>query len=91
LANPKDTTADQLKKDLQEIPLGGAAGDYVELVGPAGAEPRESILAVMADVAGSTWFFKLKSDADWSQQQREHFLEFVRSVTVSSKDGAADD
>lgn len=81
-----DTTAEQLAKDLQEIPLGTVTGDYVELAGPADAKPRESILAVMADMAGSTWFFKLKGDADLAERERERFQAFVRSVKFSSKE-----
>ncbi len=87
-----DTTAEQLDKELQKIPLATATGDYVQLVGPADATPRESILAVLTDVSGSTWFFKLKGDADLAEQQRERFQTFVRSVKFSgTKDGAADD
>jgi hypothetical protein len=87
-----DTTAEQLDKELQKVPLATATGDYVQLVGPADATPRESIDAVLADVSGSTWFFKMKGDANLAEQQRERFQTFVRSVEFSGTgDGAADD
>ncbi len=87
-----DTTAEQLDEEIQKIPLATATGDYVQLVGPADATPRETILAVLAEVSGNTWFFKLKGDADLAEQQRERFQAFVRSVNFSgTKDGAADD
>lgn len=81
-----DTTVQQLAKDLHKISLGKTTGDYVELVGPADAKPRESILAVMADIADSTWFFKLKGDANLAERERERFQNFVRSVKFSSKE-----
>jgi hypothetical protein len=75
-----DTTAQQLAQDLQKIPMGSAIGDYVELVGPDDASPRQAILGVLTDVEGSTWFFKLMGEADLAMRERERFQAFVRSV-----------
>jgi len=84
-----NTTATQLAKDLQKIPLAQTTGDYVELVGSAETEPRESILVVLADLGENTWFFKLKGDADLAEQQRENFQDFVRSVRITTSDKAS--
>ncbi len=75
-----DITAEQLAEDLRKIPVAEADGDYVELMGPAEQQPREAILAVLSDVAGSTWFFKLKGDADLAMRERERFQAFAQSV-----------
>jgi hypothetical protein len=86
-----DTTAQQLAKDLQKIQMVSATGDYVELVGPAEAAPRQAILAVLTDVAGSTWFIKLMGDAELAMGERERFQAFVRSVKFSPKIVGASD
>jgi len=75
-----DTTADQLANDIQKISLASASGDYVKLVGP-----EEAILAVLADFQGTTWFFKLKGNADLAEQERERFEAFVQSVKFSAE------
>ncbi len=85
-----DTTAQQLAQDLQKIPMGSVTGDYVELVGPADASPRQAILGVLTDVADSTWFFKLMGDAELAERERERFEVFVQSVTFPLNQEGAD-
>jgi hypothetical protein len=88
----KDTTAQQLAKDLKKIPMASATGDFVELVGPAEATSRQAILAVLTDVEGSTWFFKLMGEADLAVRERERFLAFVQSVKFPlNVDGSNDE
>ena len=87
-----DTTAQQLAKDLQKIQMVSATGDYVELMGPADAAPRQAILAVLTDVAGSTWFFKMMGEAELAMRERERFQAFVQSVKFPlNVDGANDE
>ncbi len=77
------TTAAQLASDLQQLAVAGTDGDYIELVGPPDTGSPQAIMAVLADVAGSTWFFKLMGDADLAAQERERFRAFVQSVNFS--------
>ncbi len=85
-----DTTAEQLASDLQDIRLAETTGDYVELFGPEQATPREAILVALVDVAGKTWFFKLKGDAELAARERMRFQSLIRSAKFSSnQDGAA--
>jgi hypothetical protein len=80
-------TAAQLDGEIQKLALTETTADYVELTGPADAEPRESILAVLADIGPATWFFKLKGEASLAAEQRENFQAFVRSVRFGKKEG----
>jgi hypothetical protein len=81
-----DISQDDLSLVLKKIKLGKLAGDYVELVGPKDAHPRESILAVMVAHEGRTWFFKLKGDSDLVMREQEQFESFVRSVSLQANE-----
>jgi hypothetical protein len=78
-----DITSDQLAGDLVEIPLADTRGDYIELFGPADSVPRQAILATLVDVAGNTWFFKLKGPAELAERERDRFRAFVQSAKFS--------
>lgn len=74
--------AAELAKDLKEVRLGNAAGKQVELESPAGAEPRQALLGVIAEHGGRAWFIKLMGDAELAEREKPRFAEFVRSIEL---------
>jgi hypothetical protein len=82
-----EITEEQLRKDLQPIPVSGASGHYVDLLGPEG-EHRERILGVILPFKGYTWFFKMRGPADLVGDQRASFEAFVKSVQFDGGAGA---
>jgi hypothetical protein len=81
-----EITQADLEKALQPRPAGGVDGQYLELVGPEGAKPREAMLVVLAFKNGKSWLFRLKGDADLALREKERFLGFVKSFKLSSAD-----
>jgi hypothetical protein len=81
-------TQEQLQADAKKIPVGDVTGDYIELVGPADANPSEAILGVVAVRDGTTWFIKLKGDAPLAEREKQNFEAFVKSIKFSNADGA---
>ena len=75
-----EITQEELDKAVKPIPVAGAEGQYVELVGPEDADPRQAILGVVAMLGERAWFFKLSGDADLALREKERFEEFVKSV-----------
>jgi len=77
---PVDET--ELGKFGHKIETFGTSGDYVELVGPASAEKRRTILGVRADAGGATWFVKLIGDSELAEREKSHFEAFVKSLRL---------
>ncbi|MCU0873960.1 MAG: hypothetical protein MUE50_16610 [Pirellulaceae bacterium] len=75
-----EITQEDLDKAVKPIPVAGVEGQYVELVGPKDADPRQAILGVVALLGERAWFFKLSGDADLALREKERFAEFVKSV-----------
>lgn len=73
-------TQEELNQTVRPIPVAGVEGQYVELVGPEEADPRQAILGVVAILRERAWFFKLSGDADLALREKERFEEFVKSV-----------
>ena len=72
---------EKLRDELREIEVAGGSASLIELVGPESAgENRQSILGVMRERGGQTWFFKMTGAADLVARQRAAFEEFVRSI-----------
>jgi hypothetical protein len=71
---------DELASSVKSIVMAGAAADYVILVGPENANPRESILAVVAQVGGVPWVIRLRGDAQLAERERGRFEAFVKSL-----------
>jgi len=69
-----------LDKQLKKLPVGDATGQFVELIGPDTASPRQAILGVILPVGSKTWFFKLQGDSTLAEKEKTHFEEFVRSI-----------
>lgn len=77
-----------LAEHVKKIPVGRSTGDYVELVGPEDASPRQAILGVMTIEGDRAWFIKMMGDAELVLREKPQFEEFVRSVQFRSTDGA---
>jgi len=80
-----EVTEAQLNDALAPIEIDGRTGQYVRLVGPAGAQPREAILGVILVDAGRAWFFKMKGNAELVEQQRKNFESFVHSIKFATR------
>jgi hypothetical protein len=65
----------QLAKDVADATIDGKPGKATRIVGPS-----ETIQGAMVDVAGTTWFFKLRGDNALADRERKRFDEFVKSV-----------
>ena len=74
-----ETTGQALAEELEVIKLGEVQGQYVKLIGPAGADPG-AILGVIAIRGDKSWFVKLSGDAKLAEREEERFKAFVRSV-----------
>lgn len=81
-----ETTQDELDKTRQPIQVAGVEGDYIELVGPEDAVPRQAMLVVVAMHEGQTWLFNLTGDAELALREKDRFQAFVRSVKFLSPD-----
>jgi hypothetical protein len=77
-------TQPELEQAVRPIEVAGVPGHYVELVGPEDGESRRAILAVVAIHGPTSWFFKLFGDADLVLREKEHFQEFVQSVSFQA-------
>lgn len=76
-----DTTQEELDAVLQPIEIGGRSGHYIQLIGPPEAERPVGMLAALVSHRERTWFFKMLGDVELVQRQKDHFEEFLRSVT----------
>lgn len=76
----KAVTGEQLKELVRDVDVGGVEGQYVELVGPAEANPRKSLLGVIAFDGDKAWFIKLIGDAKLAEREKAKFEAFVGSI-----------
>jgi hypothetical protein len=50
------------------------------LIGPAREGAGQTILGVVAQAAGQTWFIKLRGDSALAEKEKPHFEAFVASL-----------
>jgi hypothetical protein len=81
-----EITKAELEKILQPIQADGVEAQYLELVGPEDAKPREAMLVVLAAHDGNSWLFRLQGDAELALREKERFQGFVKSVKLSKAD-----
>lgn len=81
-------TQDELDQIAFPFQVAGMDGDFVELLGPDDANPRQAILGVVVNRQGRTWFFKLWGDAELALREKDRFQEFVKSVRFGEAGGA---
>jgi hypothetical protein len=73
-------TPEQLAASLKRIEVAGTQAEYIALVGPETADPRETILAAAASVRGVPWVIRLKGDWQLAERERTRFEAFVTSL-----------
>jgi len=71
---------DELKNETKSLVIDGEAADYVHLVGPEDASPREATLGVILRRPDRVWFFKLRGKPEIVEREKQRFEEFVKSV-----------
>ncbi|MCA9114295.1 MAG: hypothetical protein KDA79_04365 [Planctomycetaceae bacterium] len=76
----KAVTQEELDAAIQKIDMGGTPGDYVVLVGPEDADKPETILGVIAEHGGKSWFVKLHGSSELAAKEKERFEQFARSL-----------
>jgi hypothetical protein len=81
----KETSADEVGKLAQEIPVDGDPGHYVDVVGP-----KDRILGVMATHGDTPWFVKMIGPVDLVGKQKANFEAFVRSLRFDGGPGGND-
>jgi hypothetical protein len=74
------TTLGELAELTKSIEVDGQKADYVHLVGPEDAAPREATLGVILRRPDLVWFFKLRGPADVVEREKMQFEEYVKSV-----------
>lgn len=80
---------EELQKKIKKIDVGGLEGSYVEFVGPITANPRKTILGVIAPSGTRSWFIKLSSDdPTLAQREKQRFEAFVKSIKFTPAAGA---
>lgn len=75
-----DLTADELKSAIKPLKFGDIEGHYVELFGPADAQPRKAIAGAIVIHGEIAWYFKLIGDAPGVEQERDRFNAFLKSI-----------
>ena len=70
----------EIDKEIKKIEVGSVTGDYIELVGPKDAQPRQALLGVMAVGGETAWFIKMKGDAALVAKEKPAFEAFVNSI-----------
>jgi hypothetical protein len=76
-----EVSEEQILKDLRQIDASGALAKYTDLVGPdsAGAQ-RQRILAAVIERGATTWFVKIKGNADLVGKEKPNFEAFIKSM-----------
>jgi len=72
----------ELAKTAQKIETFGTSGDFVELIGPEGADKRRTILGVRVDAGEGTLFVKLIGDSELAAREKSNFEAFVKSLRL---------
>jgi len=72
--------ASEIAAQSRRIEIDGHDATFVELVGPEGTEPRETILGAIVTARETQWFFKLKGDAELAAREKANFEAFLKSI-----------
>jgi hypothetical protein len=73
-----DKTPEELMKSVQELSLGSAQGQWIEIRGSA-----ESILGMIVPHRGKLWVFKYRGPNDALESGRTEFRSFCESMTAA--------
>jgi hypothetical protein len=74
------TTPAELDTSTKTLEIDGRKADYVHLVGPEGATPREATLGVILRRPDRVWFFKLRGKPEIVEREKSRFEEYLKSV-----------
>ena len=80
-----------LKQASQTIKTSFGEGIAVEIEGlPAGADAAKDgrLIGAIADKDGSTWFFKMRGNSALTAAEKDHFIQWVATVTPAAADAA---
>jgi hypothetical protein len=75
-----ETTAGELEEVVKSIEIEGEMAEYVHLIGPESAKPREATLGVILRRPDQVWYFKLRGPMEVVEREKQHFEEYVQSV-----------
>jgi hypothetical protein len=79
-----EATPDELKKMAESIQIGGQSANLYDIAGQSsGSSNAKSILGVIQDRNGTTWFFKMTGDSSLIEQQKPSFIAFLKSLTFT--------
>lgn len=67
----------ELAKQTKQVEIGGAAADYVELLGE-----QETIFGAVAERGGEAWYFKLKGASDLAEAEKENFEAWIKAAKL---------
>ena len=80
-------TADALQG--QSVPVGSGEGKLFEMTTSGAGGTNVATVAVMMAAPDTTWFFKLKGDAETVASARPAFLQFLKSITFAAPPSVA--
>ena len=72
-------TPQEVEQHLQRIDIGEHPAVFIEMVGPQSPE-QKTILGAITLVEGRPWFFKLLGDSTLAAEQKDTFLQFLKTV-----------
>jgi hypothetical protein len=74
------STLAELEEQTTTIEVDGQKADYVHLIGPDDASPREATLGAIVRRPDVVWFFKLRGPPAVVEREKGRFEEYVKSV-----------
>ncbi|MGD1030435.1 MAG: hypothetical protein ABSA05_04780 [Opitutaceae bacterium] len=82
--------ADALSSQLQNLQTGVGTFSFADLAGATGGDKGpDRLLGAWLRLGGKVWFFKMTGPADLVGAQRDNFLAFLNSVSLSDAAGGA--
>ncbi len=81
---PPTASVEAAQALIKQLEVDGQSAEYIELVGPDEANPRESTLGVIVRRPDTIWFFKIRGAVDLVDREKPRFEAFVRSVKFKS-------
>ena len=78
-------TQDQLASALQAVDSSAGTLQLTDSLGlPSSGKPAQRLLAAWLHQGGKAWFFKMLGDSEAVGQEKQNFITFLKTITVSS-------